>query len=202
MPATSPIALILGAGSNVGHHVAQAFAAKGYKIALAARSLKEEESTPEQLNITSDFSDPQSVVKAFATVEAKLGIPSVVVYNGMGPTSRSEKLLLTSLIASLAKFNKPEDPFDIPLEYFQRDLNINTVSVYVAAQQAVAAFERLPDSASRTFIFTGNATNEITIAPLLTSGVGKSATAHIMHSASKAYKDKGYKCVPIFLVVE
>jgi short chain dehydrogenase len=82
MPANSPVALILGAGANIGQHVGRAFAAKGYKIALAARSLKEADSTPDQLNITSDFSDPESVAKAFAKVEAQLGLPSVVVYNG------------------------------------------------------------------------------------------------------------------------
>ena len=82
MSSNSPVALILGAGANIGHHVAFAFAAKGYKIALAARSLKENDSTSDQLNIPSDFSDPESVIKAFATVEEKLGLPSVVVYNG------------------------------------------------------------------------------------------------------------------------
>jgi NAD(P)-dependent dehydrogenase (short-subunit alcohol dehydrogenase family) len=85
MPANSPVALILGAGSNIGQHVGRAFAAKGYKIALAARSLKEADSTPDQLHITSDFSDPESVVKAFAKVEAQLGLPSIVVYNGTSP---------------------------------------------------------------------------------------------------------------------
>ena len=83
MPANSPVALILGAGSNIGQHVARAFASQGYKHALAARSLKEEDSTAEEMKICSDFSDPESVVKAFAKVEAQMGIPSVVVYNGM-----------------------------------------------------------------------------------------------------------------------
>lgn len=83
MPANSPIALILGAGSNIGQHVATAFAAKGYKLALAARSLKEEDSTPNILHIQSDFSDPESVLKAFARVKSQFGLPSVVIYNGM-----------------------------------------------------------------------------------------------------------------------
>ena len=82
MPANSPVALILGAGTNIGHHVGRAFASKGYKIALAARSLKEEDSTPDQLNIRSDFSNPDSIVAVFAKVEKQMGYPSVVVYNG------------------------------------------------------------------------------------------------------------------------
>lgn len=82
MTSGSPVALILGAGSNIGQNVARAFAAKGYKVALAARSLKEEDSTPEQLHVQSDFSDPNSVSKSFARVRERFGAPSVVVYNG------------------------------------------------------------------------------------------------------------------------
>lgn len=85
MAPNSPVALILGAGSNIGQNVGRVFAAKGYKIALAARSLKEEDSTPDQLLIRSDFSDPESVEKVFSTVKSKLGAPGVVVYNGNLP---------------------------------------------------------------------------------------------------------------------
>ena len=46
MARIAPVALILGAGANVGHHVGQAFAAKGYKITLVARSLNADDSTP------------------------------------------------------------------------------------------------------------------------------------------------------------
>lgn len=80
--ATTPILLLLGAGSNIGHHVARSFAEKGYKVALVARSLKEEDSTPDQINIPADLSDPASVAEVFSKVRARLGHPSVVVYNG------------------------------------------------------------------------------------------------------------------------
>lgn len=82
MAATSPIILILGAGSRTGHHVAQTFAAKGYRIALVSRRQKEEDSNADQLNISSNLSDPDSVIKAFSQVRAVLGHPSVVIYNG------------------------------------------------------------------------------------------------------------------------
>lgn len=82
MPGTSPVILILGAGPNIGQAVARTFAAKGYKVALAARSLKAPDSTDDQLYIPSDFANPDDVVNAFTTVKKVLGIPSVVVYNG------------------------------------------------------------------------------------------------------------------------
>jgi NAD(P)-dependent dehydrogenase (short-subunit alcohol dehydrogenase family) len=83
MASSAPIILILGAGANIGHHVARAFAAKGYRVASAARKLKNEDSTPTQLNIQSDFADPDAVAGAFAQTKAAMGLPSVVVYNGM-----------------------------------------------------------------------------------------------------------------------
>lgn len=82
MANASPVILILGAGPNIGKHVARAFASKGYKVALASRSLKEADNTGEQVNISSDFSDPESVIKTFSKVKSLLGSPSVVVYNG------------------------------------------------------------------------------------------------------------------------
>lgn len=88
-----------------------------------------------------------------------------------------------------------EDPLGLPQENFSRDLAINTTSAFVAAQEAVASFSQLPDSASRTFIYTGNITNVSPIAGLLDLGVGKAATANFIQVAGEAYKNKGYKYV-------
>jgi len=176
MPNTSPVIFILGAGANIGQHVAKAFASKGYKVALAARSLKEADNKSDQINVPIDLSDPSSVLKAFSKVETLLGAPSVVVYNAAAVTP-----------------NDAKDPLSLPLADFTRDLNVNTTSAFVAAQQAVLAFKGLPESASRTFIYTGNICNTTPIAPLLDLGVGKSATAHIIQSAAAAYKDQGFK---------
>jgi NAD(P)-dependent dehydrogenase (short-subunit alcohol dehydrogenase family) len=82
MTAKSPVILILGAGANVGQAVARTFASQGYKVALAARSLNEADSTDNQLNIPSDFSKTDDIVNAFAKVKKVFGIPSVVIYNG------------------------------------------------------------------------------------------------------------------------
>lgn len=82
MLSTSPVILILGAGPNIGQAVARIFASKGYKVALASRSLKEVDSTDNELNITCDFANSDDVVTAFNMVKKVFGIPSVVVYNG------------------------------------------------------------------------------------------------------------------------
>ncbi|KAH6884484.1 hypothetical protein B0T10DRAFT_539882 [Thelonectria olida] len=176
MAPNSPVALILGAGANIGQNVGRAFAAKGYKVALAARSVKEEDSTADQLHIKGDFSDPESITSIFSKVKSHFGTPHVVVYNAASVTPQNA-----------------QTPLAVPLKDFTRDLTINTTSTFVAAQQAIAGFEDLPESASRTFIYTGNCTNVSPIVPLLTLGVGKSATASIIQVAAEGYKEKGFK---------
>jgi NAD(P)-dependent dehydrogenase (short-subunit alcohol dehydrogenase family) len=77
------LCLILGTDANIGSNEARAFTAKGYKVALAARKLKDETNEEEQLTIRSGFADASSVIAAFAKVREDLGEPSVVVYNSM-----------------------------------------------------------------------------------------------------------------------
>lgn len=94
----------------------------------------------------------------------------------------------------------PQDPLSLKLEDFEKDLVINTTSAFVASQQAVLAFESLPRSSSKTFIYTGNNLNETIIPGLMDLGAGKSATAHVIRTAAAAYKDKGFKYVLIAIV--
>ena len=97
-------------------------------------------------------------------------------------------------LAAAVTPNPPNDPLALPLAAFEKDLTINTTSLFVAAQQAAIGFAQLPAEASKTFIYTGNALNTIApIAPLMDLGVGKSASAHVVHAASLAYKERGFK---------
>ncbi|KAJ5915137.1 hypothetical protein N7454_011249 [Penicillium verhagenii] len=176
MAAKAPIILIFGAGPNIGQSVARKFASEGYKVALAARSLKEGNSTEKQLIIPSDVSKTEDIINAFAKVKEVFGIPSVVVYN-----------------VSAVTFTPADDPFAITLADLSRDVTINVHSAFVAAQQAVLGFSQLPSSAARTFIYTGNFLNVGIIPKFVSQGIGKSGAAHMIWSASDAYKDRGYK---------
>lgn len=80
---SKPIAFIIGAGQNIGAGVADSLQSKGYKIALAARSLKPEDSSSERLLLPVDLSGPESVAPAFASLRKQWGEPSVVFYNGI-----------------------------------------------------------------------------------------------------------------------
>jgi len=79
---SSPIVLIFGAGAKVGKSVAQAFSAKGYRLALASRSQDPATSTDKELHIPTDLSDTDSVIQAFTKVRSEFGHPHVVIYNG------------------------------------------------------------------------------------------------------------------------
>jgi hypothetical protein len=86
----------------------------------------------------------------------------------------------------------------VPADQFAKDLNVNTVSPYVAAMEAVKAWEDMQakeEGGNKTFIYTGNALNQ-TVMPVplfLTLGVGKSASAHWVGLADATYRERGYR---------
>lgn len=83
MISSKPVILILGYGPNIGHAIASRFAAQGYRVAIAARSLQDgivNEAGWMQLYV--DLSFPETVPAVFSKVTESIGIPSVVVYNG------------------------------------------------------------------------------------------------------------------------
>lgn len=193
MAAKFPVVLILGAGPNVGQAIARTFTSKGYKVGLAARSLKEADSTETQLNIPSDFSKTDDVVTAFSKVKKVFGIPSVVIYNGKPSSHQVSFQTHSRLAVSAGNFTPADDPFDLSLSDLSRDTTINLYSAFVAAQQAVLGFAQLPASAACTFIYTGNVLNVAILPRFLSAGIGKSGAAHMIWTASEAYKDRGYK---------
>ncbi|KAH8595852.1 hypothetical protein B0O99DRAFT_144823 [Bisporella sp. PMI_857] len=173
----TPVLLVLGAGPKIGLEVAKAFAAKGYKIALAARSFSDGVGEDGYLRLKVDLANTEEVPKTFTKVTEQLGIPSVVVYNG----------------SDAVRLN-PEDPLStVPIESVKREFAVNTFSPVLAAQEAVKGFKKLPSSASRTFIFTGNFLNINVWPSMLTFGMSKNATAHLIRGASIAYQSQGFK---------
>jgi NAD(P)-dependent dehydrogenase (short-subunit alcohol dehydrogenase family) len=76
------IILVLGAGPNVGLHVAKYFGEKGFKTAAVSRNPTEELRNTVDLTIKADLEDPSAVKAIFDEVKATLGVPNVVVYNG------------------------------------------------------------------------------------------------------------------------
>ncbi|KAF6232799.1 hypothetical protein HO173_009013 [Letharia columbiana] len=170
----SPVILLLGAGANIGHGIAQRFSSSGYKVAIASRSGKSARGT-DYLSVKADLTQPQDVKSVFDTVKSELGIPSVVVYIAYGLTMAAES-----------------NPLSPPLEKLTSDLAINTVSAFAAAQEAVKGFEELGSSAPKTFIQIGNMLNKMVYPRLITMGIGKQAAAHTIAGCAEAYGGKGW----------
>jgi NAD(P)-dependent dehydrogenase (short-subunit alcohol dehydrogenase family) len=79
---SSPVLLVLAAGPNIGLSAAKTFAAKGYKVALAARSMQDGVGEDGFLRLHVDLANPETVREVFTKTREALGIPSVVVFNG------------------------------------------------------------------------------------------------------------------------
>ncbi|KAL2797118.1 hypothetical protein BJX66DRAFT_112724 [Aspergillus keveii] len=178
--AFQPIALILGAGPRVGASVAAAFKSKGYSVATASRSGTGTKTSEGYLSLAADFGNPSSIPPLFDSINATFGAaPSVVVYNA----------------AALTLPPDSDSILSIPVESFVTDLNINTVSAYVAAQKAIEGWATLPSDVKKTFIYTGNSLN-VNILPVplyLDLGVGKRASGYWIAVADETYAAKGYR---------
>lgn len=178
--ASKPVVLILGSGPRVGLSVAKKFASNGYSVAIASRSGSGPKNEQGYLSLQADLTKPDTVPALFAAVKSEFQTaPSVVVYNAAG----------------LAVPPNKDSVLSVPVESVVSDLNINTVTPYVAAQQAVAAWESLPKETKKTFIYTGNILNTkiLPVPMMINLGVGKSASAYWVGTADTLYSAQGYR---------
>jgi short-subunit dehydrogenase len=75
------IAIVFGAGENIGAHSVQTFKSKGFKVARVSRSMQEQESGG-ILSIPCDLTQPSLVSGVFEKVRKTWGEPNVIIYNG------------------------------------------------------------------------------------------------------------------------
>ncbi|KAK5128085.1 hypothetical protein LTR85_005202 [Meristemomyces frigidus] len=171
----SKVLLVLGAGGNVGASVAALFSQHGYKVALVARRQRDIASDDGYMHIQADLAQEEAVESAFDKVSASFGPPSVVVYN-----------------AATATIPPADNPLGLSVASFHQDMAVNTAGALVAARRAVQGFEQLPSTSAKTFLYTGNFLNKHVMPLLVSAGMGKSASAHLMAVASQVYGPKGY----------
>ncbi|KAK4699043.1 hypothetical protein P7C70_g7227, partial [Phenoliferia sp. Uapishka_3] len=169
------IILIFGAGSNIGAATAKLFKAKGYEVAIAARSLSGGTSKEGYTTVHFDGTRPATVKDAFEATRANLGTPTVVLYNcSAGPPG--------------------QEPFSIPVEEFAEHLAVNVTSPYAAATELLKGLEEIKDAGSGlTFLYTGNGLNTMRISSMLAGGVGKNASLHWIQIGADIYGEKGAK---------
>ena len=78
----APVAIVFGAGANIGTAVSRRFTQEGYKVAGVARNPKDDLANVTAKAIAADLSKPEEVARVFEEVKKDLGYPSIVVYNG------------------------------------------------------------------------------------------------------------------------
>ncbi|ROW10007.1 hypothetical protein VPNG_06567 [Cytospora leucostoma] len=184
---TSRVAVIFGAGSNVGAALATGFRSAGYRVATVSRSgetTSPDDKGEKPFHIKADLSDPSAALGVLDKVrQSGWPFPSVIVWNAASLTPPDS--------------SDPQNPFSIPSDGFDRDLRLQVKSPFLVAGEAVKAWR--DDSAAQsgrrgTFIVTGNATPRRIFAPLLTTlGVGKSALNYWVGTADGALKEQGIR---------
>lgn len=190
----SRVAIIFGAGSNIGASLAKGFLDAGYRVATVSRSPGGGGSggaaTPDLFHIQADLSDPSAAPAALTRVTRSAGwpFPSVVVWNAASLTPPPA--------------GDPRNPFAIPGADFDRDVGLMVKSPYVAAGEAVRAWRGEaaaaagpgPGGRRGTFIMTGNMTPRRIFPPSMTTlGVGKSGANYWVGTADAALKEEGIR---------
>jgi len=181
---TSPVILILGSGPRVGSAISDKFAADGYKVAIVSRKGSNSINEKGYLSLQADLAntDPSVLASVFDKVKSEFKTaPSVVVYNAASLTPPADK----------------DSALSIPAARVTNDLNVNVVSPFIAAQEAIKNWETLSAGGKKLFIYTGNIMNVgvIPVPLMLNLGVGKAASAYWVGLADGAYAAKGYRFI-------
>ena len=165
------IALIVGAGSGLSASLARLFAKEGLRVAVAARNtaklaplVKETAALP----VTCDATDAAQVEAMLSAVEAKWGVPDLVVYNA-GYRVRGP---LVSL-----------DPKEV-----ERTIAVTGYAGFVVAQAAV---KRMLARGSGAIFFTGASASVKGYAESAPFAMGKFALRGLAQSMARELAPKG-----------
>jgi NAD(P)-dependent dehydrogenase (short-subunit alcohol dehydrogenase family) len=123
-------ALIVGAGSGLSASLARLLAAEGFRVALAARN--PDKLSGDALKLRCDATHASQVEDAFKAVEAKWGVPDLVVYN--------------------ASFRTRGPFIELKQEDVRKTLEVSAFAGFLVAQ---AAAKRMLPRGSGAIFFTG-----------------------------------------------
>jgi NAD(P)-dependent dehydrogenase (short-subunit alcohol dehydrogenase family) len=164
-------ALIVGAGSGLSASLARLFAKEGMRVALAARDTAKLASLVKETGafaIACDAAEAEQVEAMFSAVEAKWGVPDLVVYNA-GYRVRGP---LVSL-----------DPKEV-----ERTIRVTGYAGFLMAQ---AAAKRMLPRASGAIFFTGASASVKGYAESAPFAMGKFALRGLAQSMARELAPNG-----------
>src|SRR5437899_6631319 len=164
-------ALIVGAGSGLSASLARLFAKEGMRVALAARDTSKLASLVKETSafpIACDATDLSQVEAMFAAVEAKWGVPDLVVYNA-GYRVRGPFVGL--------------DPKEV-----ERTIGVTGYAGFLVAQ---AAAKRMLARGSGAILFTGASASVKGYAESAPFAMGKFALRGLAQSMARELAPKG-----------
>jgi NAD(P)-dependent dehydrogenase (short-subunit alcohol dehydrogenase family) len=167
MTKRSPVVLVTGASSGIGHAVASAFAAKGFEVFGTSRNPRNTEPIPGVELVQLDVTDPESVTAAVSTVVQRAGRIDVLVNNaGFGvlgaaeesSTAQAQQLFDTNFFG-LVRVTREVLPY-LRAQRGGRIINIGSVlgflpapygALYSASKHAVEGYSESLDHETREF---------------------------------------------------
>jgi NAD(P)-dependent dehydrogenase (short-subunit alcohol dehydrogenase family) len=167
MTKRSPVVLVTGASSGIGHAVARAFAAKGFEVFGTSRNPRNTEPIAGVELIQLDVTDDESVAAAVSTVVQRAGRIDILVNNaGAGvfgaaeesSTAQAQQLFDTNFFG-LVRLTREVLPH-LRAQRSGRIINIGSVlgflpspygSLYAASKHAVEGYSESLDHETREF---------------------------------------------------
>jgi len=164
-------ALIVGAGHGLSASLTRLFAREGLSVAIASRDVGKLADLSKETGahaFACDAAEPDQVASLFDAVEARIGVPDIVVYNASGRTRGP--------VADL-----------VPAEV-ERALAITAFGAFLVAQQAA---RRLLAKGSGAILFTGASASVKGYAQSAPFAMGKFALRGLAQSLARELAPQG-----------
>ena len=172
------IALITGASSGIGAHLARLFVQAGAKVVLGARRVDRIAALSHAIGenalaVAMDVTDEASIVAAFDAAQARFGTPDTVLANaGMADAGRA---------------------IDLAVDQVRRVIDTNFTAVYLTAREAarrmIAAGSK--QSGRGRIVLTGSITAEMTGQGDSAYAASKAAVVHLGRQLAREWARQG-----------
>lgn len=172
------IALITGASSGIGAHMARRFAAAGARVVLGARRIERVEALAAEIGeaalaVRLDVTDEASIIAAYDAAEARFGVCDTVLANaGMADAGRAT---------------------DLAADAVRRVIETNFTSVYLTAREGarrmIAAGSK--QSGRGRIVLTGSITAQMTGQGDSAYAASKAAVVHLGRQLAREWARSG-----------